>query len=67
MAVADLQVDPCANTIRHDKASRCIDVTCNIKNRDLGSVVKDIEARLRRPLPDREGYPHRVAGRISGS
>ena len=61
MAIADLQLVSSPNAIRHDKASRCIDVTCNVKNRDLGSVVQDIEARLR-SLPEREGYRYEVLG-----
>jgi Cu/Ag efflux pump CusA len=54
-AIADLRLVSTANTIRRDKASRCIDVTCNIKDRDLGSVVGDIEKKLSE-LPPREGY-----------
>jgi CzcA family heavy metal efflux pump len=54
-AVADVRRVSAPNTIRHDKASRCIDVTCNIKGRDLGSVVGDIEKKLQ-TLPPREGY-----------
>jgi Cu/Ag efflux pump CusA len=54
-AIADLRLVSTANTIRRDKASRCIDVTCNIKDRDLGSVVADIEKKLNE-LPPREGY-----------
>ena len=38
-AVAELRLVNAPNTIRHDKASRCIDVTCNVRGRDLGSVV----------------------------
>ena len=52
--------------IKHDKASRCIDVSCNVKDRDLGSVVKDIEARLKslhdRWLHDRTGYHVELLG-----
>ena len=54
-AVADLHLVSAPNAIRHDKASRCIDVTCNIKDRDLGSVVGDIEKKLQ-SLPTRAGY-----------
>ncbi|MBY0525666.1 MAG: efflux RND transporter permease subunit [Gemmataceae bacterium] len=45
-AVADLRLINAPNTIRHDRASRCIDVTCNVSGRDLGSVVKDVQERL---------------------
>src|SRR5205823_2909385 len=61
MSVADLQLVSAPNGVRHDKASRCIDVTCNVKNRDLGSVVGDIEQRLR-SLPEREGYRVEMLG-----
>ncbi len=55
-AVATLSLVNAPNTIRHDKASRCIDVTCNIKDRDLGSVVRDLKQRVdeldqRQPMP----------------
>src|SRR5262249_25944940 len=54
-AVADLRLVNSANTVRRDKASRCIYVACNVRGRDLGSVVRDIEERVR-ALPPREGY-----------
>jgi Cu/Ag efflux pump CusA len=54
-AVASFPLVSAPNTIRRDKASRCIDVTCNIKDRDLGSVVADIETKLSE-LPTRDGY-----------
>src|SRR5262249_28848942 len=43
------------NTIRHDRASRCIDVSCNVRDADLGSVVREIERRVN-ALPREEGY-----------
>src|SRR5262249_28113893 len=46
-AVAELQQVNAPNAIRHDKASRCIDVTCNIKGRDLGSAVEEIQQRVK--------------------
>jgi Cu/Ag efflux pump CusA len=60
-AIAELRPISAQNSIRHDKASRCIDVTCNVKDRDLGSVVHDIEARLKN-LPEREGYRYEILG-----
>ncbi|HZZ80566.1 MAG TPA: efflux RND transporter permease subunit [Gemmataceae bacterium] len=60
-AIAELRPISAQNSIRHDKASRCIDVTCNVKDRDLGSVVHDIEARLK-DLPEREGYRYEILG-----
>jgi CzcA family heavy metal efflux pump len=41
------------NTIRHDRASRCIDVTCNVSGSDLGGVVREIEQRIE-PLAQEE-------------
>ncbi len=61
MAVAELQHVSAPNAIKHDKASRCIDVTCNVKGRELGSVVQEIQARLQ-ALPDRAGYRVEVLG-----
>src|SRR5262245_37775344 len=60
-AVARLDIVSSPNTIRHDKASRCIDVSCNIKGRDLGSVVRDIQTRLAE-LPPEEGYRVELLG-----
>ncbi len=53
-AVATLQLVNAPNTVRHYKASRCIDVSCNVSGRDLGRVVRDIEERVK-PLAE-EGY-----------
>ncbi len=60
-AVADLRLISAPNAVRHDKASRCIDVTCNVKDRDLGSVARDIQARLK-DLPARTGYRVELLG-----
>jgi CzcA family heavy metal efflux pump len=49
------------NQIRHDSASRCMDVSCNVKDRALGSVVADIEERLK-TLPQEEGYRVEILG-----
>ncbi|HEV3005210.1 MAG TPA: efflux RND transporter permease subunit [Pirellulales bacterium] len=45
--VAEVQVVPSPNEIKRENASRRIDVTCNVKGRDLGSVAKEIEGRVR--------------------
>jgi CzcA family heavy metal efflux pump len=45
--VAEVQVVPSPNEIKRENASRRIDVTCNVKGRDLGSVAKEIERRVR--------------------
>ncbi|RYY90846.1 MAG: efflux RND transporter permease subunit [Chitinophagaceae bacterium] len=45
--VASVYVAPTPNEITRENASRRIDVTCNTKGRDLGSVARDIEAKLK--------------------
>lgn len=44
--VADIQISATPNTIQHEGGSRRIDVTCNVKGRDLGSVAAEIEKEL---------------------
>lgn len=44
--VAEIRIAPTPNIIQHENASRRIDVSCNVKDRDLGSVARDIEARV---------------------
>lgn len=46
--VADVEIVPAPNEILREAASRRIDVTCNVKGRDLGSVARDIEERVRK-------------------
>src|SRR5262249_53698878 len=53
-AVAELRLVNAPNTVRHDKASRCIDVTCNVSGGDLSGVVRQIQERVE-PL-QQEGY-----------
>jgi len=45
--LADLRIAPTPNTINREGASRRIDVTCNVRGRDLGSVAREIEQRVR--------------------
>ncbi|MBX9656035.1 efflux RND transporter permease subunit [bacterium] len=45
--LADIQIVAAPNTIQHEGSSRRIDVTCNVQGRDLGSVARDIEKRVR--------------------
>jgi len=59
--VADIYVGPSPNVIQHENASRRIDVSCNVRGRDLGSVARDIEQRVRSaPVP--RGYHAEVLG-----
>jgi len=53
--VADVTIVPTPNEIKREGASRRIDVTCNVRDRDLGSVARDIEARVN-SLPFDRGY-----------
>jgi Cu/Ag efflux pump CusA len=45
--VADVRIVPAPNMIRRENASRRIDVNANVRGRDLGSVVRDVEERLK--------------------
>ena len=45
-AVADVRVAPTPNEITREGGSRRIDITSNVRGRDLGSVARDIEAAL---------------------
>ena len=44
--VADVDVTPTPNEITRENGSRRIDVTSNVRGRDLGAVARDIQARL---------------------
>jgi len=44
--VARVTVAPALSEVTREGGSRKIDVTCNVRDRDLGSVARDIEARL---------------------
>lgn len=45
--ISEVQVQPTPNEITRESSSRRIDVTCNTKGRDLGSVARDIETKLK--------------------
>ncbi|MFO0601881.1 MAG: efflux RND transporter permease subunit [Polyangiales bacterium] len=45
--VAEVEMAPTPNVIQREGASRRIDVTCNVRGRDLGAVARDIERALR--------------------
>jgi Cu/Ag efflux pump CusA len=55
--VADVVVAPVPNEIKRENASRRLDVTCNVQDRDLGSVAQEIEAKVRLIPFDREYHP----------
>jgi Cu/Ag efflux pump CusA len=53
--VADIRIAPTPNVIQRENASRRIDVTCDVKGRDLGSVAREIETKVT-ALPFDRGY-----------
>jgi Cu/Ag efflux pump CusA len=55
--VADVEIVPAPNEIKRESASRRLDVTCNVQGRDLGSVAREIEARVKGISFPREYHP----------
>ena len=53
--LADITIGPAPNVIQREGGARRIDITCNVKGRDLGSVARDVEQRVR-PLKFPPGY-----------
>lgn len=53
--VAELRIAPTPNIVQHENNSRRIDVTCDVRGRDLGSVAREIEAKVR-ALKFERGY-----------
>jgi len=45
--VADVRVVPKLRQIKHEGPSRYIDLSANVRGRDLGAVARDVEGRLR--------------------
>ncbi len=45
--LAEVRIVSTPNIIQREGASRRIDVTCNVRGRDLGSVARDIETQVR--------------------
>jgi len=45
--VADVMIVPMPNEIKREAASRRLDITCNVKGRDLGAVAADVESKVR--------------------
>ncbi len=55
--VADVEIVPAANEIKRESASRRLDITCNVKDRDLGSVAREVEEKVKQiPMPPEGGY-----------
>ncbi|MCJ7583032.1 MAG: efflux RND transporter permease subunit, partial [Candidatus Aminicenantes bacterium] len=59
--VADVYIAPTPNQIMRESASRYTEVTCNVRDRDLGSVARDIEKRVKEIAFDR-GYHPEISG-----
>jgi len=59
--VADVFIAPTPNQIMRESASRYTEVTCNVRDRDLGSVARDIENRVEDISFDR-GYHPEILG-----
>ena len=59
--VADVEVLPAPNEIKRENASRRIDVTCNVRGRDLGAVAREIQDRVT-TLPFARGYHPEILG-----
>ncbi|MBI1349303.1 AcrB/AcrD/AcrF family protein [bacterium] len=55
--VAEIGIIPAPNEVKRDGGSRRIDVTCDAKGRDLGSVARDVEAAVRTLSFDRGYHP----------
>jgi CzcA family heavy metal efflux pump len=60
-SVAHVAVTPTPNEITRENGSRRIDVTSNVRGRDLGAVARDIQARLA-SLSFQQGYYAEVLG-----
>jgi CzcA family heavy metal efflux pump len=59
--VADIEVVPAPNQIVRESVSRRIDVTCNVRGRDLGSVAQEIDERIA-GVPFSLGYHPEILG-----
>ena len=55
--VADVAIVPAPNEVKREGGSRRIDVTCDAKGRDLGSVARDVETAVRSLSFDRGYHP----------
>ncbi len=55
--VADVRIVSAPNEVKRENASRRLDVTCNVSGRDLGSVAREVEAKVRQIPFEREYHP----------
>jgi CzcA family heavy metal efflux pump len=59
--VAEVKIAPSPNAVKHENTYRRLDVTANVKGRDLGSVARDVQARV-----DRIEFPREYSPKILG-
>jgi Cu/Ag efflux pump CusA len=59
--VAEIRVAPTPNEISHVNGSRKIDISANVRGRDLGSVAREIEQAVR-TVPYEHGYHPEILG-----
>ena len=59
--VAEVRIAPTPNEISRENGSRKIDISCNVRGRDLGAVARDIEAAVLAVDYDR-GYHPEILG-----
>jgi Cu/Ag efflux pump CusA len=64
--VAEVAIVPAPNEIKREGASRRLDVTCNVEGRDLGSVARDIEEKVR-ALAFEPGYHPEFLGEYAAA
>jgi CzcA family heavy metal efflux pump len=55
--VADIRVVATPNIVKRENSSRKIDISCNVRGRDLGSVAREIETAVLSIGFDREYHP----------
>lgn len=54
--IATIENVPSQNSIYHENTQRRIVISCNVQGRDLGSTVKEIQAKLNKDLKLPQGY-----------
>jgi CzcA family heavy metal efflux pump len=55
--VCEVTVVPAPNEIKRENGSRRLDITCNVQGRDLGTVAREIEEKVRALDFPREYHP----------
>lgn len=60
--IADVYIAPTPNTISHEHLKRRLNVTANVRGRDLGSVVADVEKAIKEEVKFPLGYNPEILG-----